>query len=150
MRSIAGMEVDVLKNLALLLMATLGPLSSLAFAQDIPHLEKKDGRFALVVDGKLFLMLGAQIGNSSSWPVSLPNAWAALEAMHANTVEAPVYWEQVEPVQNTFDFTNVDLLVNQAREYHLRLVLLWFGTWKNGQNHYVPEWIKTDPKTYPR
>jgi hypothetical protein len=150
--SIAGVEVDVLKNLAsaLLLMATLGPLSSLAFAQDIPHLEKKDGRFALVVDGKPFLMLGAQIGNSSSWPVSLPNAWAALEAMHANTVEAPVYWEQVEPVHNTFDFTNVDLLVNQAREHHLRLVLLWFGTWKNGQNHYVPEWIKTDPKTYPR
>jgi len=150
--SMAWIEVDVLKNLAsaLWLMATLGPLSLLACAQDIPHLEKKDDRFALVVDGRPFLMLGAQIGNSSSWPVSLPNAWAALEAMHANTVEAPVYWEQVEPVHNTFDFTNVDLLVNQAREHHLRLVLLWFGTWKNGQNHYVPEWIKSDFKTYPR
>jgi hypothetical protein len=148
----AGIEVDVLKSLtpALLLMATLAPLSSLASAQDIPHLEKKDDRFALVVDGKPFFMLGAQIGNSSSWPVSLPDAWTALEAMHANTVEAPVYWEQVEPVHNTFDFANVDLLVNQAREHHLHLVLLWFGTWKNGQNHYVPEWIKTDPKAYPR
>jgi hypothetical protein len=150
--SMAGVEVNVLKKFAyaFLLLAVLGPLYSLAHAQDIPHLEKQDDRFALVVDGKPFLMLGAQIGNSSSWPVSLPNAWTALEAMHANTVEAPVYWEQLEPVQNTFDFTNVDLLVNQAREHHLHLVLLWFGTWKNGQNHYVPEWIKTDPKTYPR
>jgi hypothetical protein len=148
----AGIEVDVLKSLtpALLLLATLAPLSSLASAQDIPHLEKKDNRFALMVDDKPFFMLGAQIGNSSSWPVSLPNAWTALEAMHVNTVEAPVYWEQLEPIQNTFDFANVDLLVNQAREHHLRVVLLWFGTWKNGQNHYVPEWIKTDPKTYPR
>jgi Domain of unknown function (DUF5597)/Glycosyl hydrolases family 35 len=144
--------VDVLKNLAsaLLLLAIIGLQRSSACAQDIPHLEKKDDRFALVIDGKPFLMLGAQIGNSSSWPVSLPHAWAALEALHVNTVEAPVYWEQVEPVHNTFNFTNVDLLVNQAREHHVRLVLLWFGTWKNGQNHYVPEWIKSDPKTYPR
>jgi hypothetical protein len=144
--------VDVLKNraFALLVIAILGLSCSSACAQDTPHLEKKDGRFALVVDGKPFLMLGAQIGNSSSWPISLPNAWTSLEAIHANTVEAPVYWEQVEPVHNTFDFTIVDLLVNQAREHHLRLVLLWFGTWKNGQNHYVPEWIKSDFKTYPR
>jgi hypothetical protein len=29
-------------------------------------------------------------------------------------------------------------------------VLLWFGTWKNGNMHYVPEWVKTDTKRYPR
>ena len=65
-------------------------------------------------------------------------------------MEAPVYWEQIESTKGAFDFSNVDLLVNQAREHHLHLVLLWFGTWKNGQNHYVPEWMKSDPKTYPR
>ena len=54
------------------------------------------------------------------------------------------------PSKGTFDFSNVDLLVTQARQHGLHLVLLWFGTWKNGQNHYVPEWIKSDPKTYPR
>jgi hypothetical protein len=121
-----------------------------AQANDMPRLDKRDGRFALMVDGKPFLMLGAQINNSSSWAATLPAAWSALEAMHVNTAEAPVYWEQMEPVKGTFDFSNVDLLVNQARQHHLRLVLLWFGTWKNGQNHYVPEWIKSDTKTYPR
>ncbi len=119
-------------------------------AQDMPRLEKNNGNFKLVVDGKPFLILGAQINNSSSWPATLPAAWAAATGMHVNTVEAPVYWEQMEPVKGKFDFTNVDLLVNQAREHHLHLVLLWFGTWKNGQNHYVPEWIKADTKTYPR
>ena len=125
-------------------------VAGVAWAQETPHLENREGHFRLVVDGKPFLMLGAQIGNSSSWPTMLPAAWAAVEAMHVNTVEAPVYWEQMEPAKGTFDFSTVDLLVNQAREHNLRLVLLWFGTWKNGQNHYVPEWVKADTKQYPR
>ena len=104
----------------------------------------------MTVDGKPFLMLGAQINNSSSWASSLPQVWPALEALHVNTMEAPVYWEQMEPEPGRFDFSTVDLLVNGAREHKLRLVILWFGTWKNGQNHYVPEWVKSDPKKYPR
>jgi hypothetical protein len=118
--------------------------------QDGPRIVKKDGRFALMVDGKPFLMLGAQLNNSSSWAAAMPKVWPALDAMHVNTVEAPVYWEQMEPEPGKFDFTNVDLLVNGAREHKLRLVLLWFGTWKNGQAHYVPEWVKSDLQKYPR
>lgn len=128
----------------------LGMMPSLLFAQEMPRITKKDGRFSLLVEGKPFLMLGAQINNSSSWASALPQVWPALEAIHANTVEAPVYWEQMEAEQGKFDFTNVDLLVNGAREHNLHLVLLWFGTWKNGQAHYVPEWVKSDPAKYPR
>lgn len=118
--------------------------------QDAPRLVKKDGRFALMVDGKPYLMLGAQLNNSSSWAAAMPKVWPALEAMHVNTFEAPVYWEQMEPEPGRFDFSTVDLLVNGAREHHLHLVLLWFGTWKNGQAHYVPEWVKSDLQKYPR
>lgn len=117
---------------------------------EMPRLVKKDGRYAFLVDGQPFLILGAQINNSSSWPAVLPEVWPAIEAVHANTVEAPVYWEQIEPERGRFDFQNVDELVRQARAHHLYLVLLWFGTWKNGRMHYVPEWIKTDPAEYPR
>jgi beta-galactosidase GanA len=132
---------------ALIALAALGlPLC----AQQQPRLETKDGRHAFTVDGKPFLILGAQINNSSSWPAALKAAWPALEAMHVNTVEAPVYWEQLEPVQGQFDFSTVDLLINGAREHNLHLVILWFGTWKNGQNHYVPEWVKSDSKKYQR
>ncbi len=138
----------------LVLPVLLCPLTLLLAAQDAPtpapRLMRHDGHFAMMVDGKPFLMLGAQINNSSSWASSLPEVWPALDAMHVNTVEAPVYWEQMEPKPGKFDFNTVDLLVDGAREHHLRLVILWFGTWKNGQNHYVPAWMKSDLQKYPR
>jgi hypothetical protein len=120
--------------------------------QSLPRLEKNPttSHYRFLVDDKPFLMLGAQINNSSSWPSTLPAAWKSLEDFHANTAEAPVYWEQLEPTPNAFNFASVDLLITQAREHHMRLVLLWFGTWKNGQNHYVPEWVKSDTARYPR
>jgi beta-galactosidase GanA len=121
-----------------------------ADSAEMPRLVKKDGRYALMVDGQPFLILGAQINNSSGWPAVLPEVWPAIEAIHANTVEAPVYWEQLEAQPGRFDFSVVDELVKQARSHHVYLVLLWFGTWKNGKMHYVPAWIKTDPAQYPR
>ncbi|MGI4756624.1 MAG: DUF5597 domain-containing protein [Janthinobacterium lividum] len=116
-----------------------------------PKLQKANGRYALLVDGAPYLVLGAQIGNSSAWPTLLDTrVWPALEAMHVNTAEAPVYWEQMEPEPGRFDWTNVDALLDGARAHRLHLVLLWFGTWKNGNDHYVPQWVKRDPAKYPR
>lgn len=115
-----------------------------------PRLVEKDGRHALLVDGSPYLVLGGQIGNSSSWPDVLPHVWTAVEALHLNTVEAPAYWEQIEPEPGRYDWTNVDALLDGAREHHLHLIVLWFGTWKNGNDHYAPVWVKRDPIHYPR
>ena len=114
----------------------------------IPQVVKKDGRYALMVDGAPFLMLGAQAHNSSGWPAMLPKVWPAIEYLHANTLEIPVYWEQFEAHPGQFDFSVVDTIITQAREHHVRLDLLWFGTWKNGSQHYMPEWMKADPAKY--
>jgi beta-galactosidase GanA len=133
------------------------PLLSVALAglavaalHPVPRMVEKDGRHALMVDGAPFLMLGAQVNNSSAWPAMLPKVWPAIEALHANTVEMPVYWEQFEPKPGRFDYTVLDTLLASAREHHVRLVLLWFGTWKNGSGHYMPEWMKLAPDLYPR
>jgi len=119
-------------------------------AAEPPRLVQKDGRYALMVDGRPFLMLGGQIHNSSAWPTELPQVWRSMEALHANTVEAPVYWEQLESQPGHFDYTNVDQIVEGARAHKLHVVLLWFGTWKNGNNHYVPQWVKSDTRRFPR
>lgn len=62
----------------------------------------------------------------------------------------PVYWEQFQPEPGRFDYATLDTLLGQAREHRARLVLLWFGTWKNGSSHYMPLWMKRDPERYPR
>lgn len=134
-----------------LLLACLSLASSLrALAAEGPRLEHQNGRWALLVDGKPYLILGGQIHNSSAWPSELPQVWKSMAALHANTIEAPVYWEQFEPQQGKFDFTNVDAIVNGARAHHLHVVILWFGTWKNGNMHYAPTWVKTDTRRFPR
>jgi beta-galactosidase GanA len=119
-------------------------------AAEMPRLIKQEGRYALMVDGQPFLVLGAQMNNSSAWPASLSEVWPAIEAMHANTLDAPFYWEQLEPQPGKFDFSNLEELVRQARAHHVYLVLLWFGTWKNGKMHYVPEWVKSNLAQFPR
>jgi hypothetical protein len=116
----------------------------------LPHLVTQNGRHALIVDGAPFLILGAQAHNSSGWPEMLPKVWPAIESLHANTLEIPIYWEQFEPEPGKFDTSIMDTIIKQAREHNVRLVLLWFGTWKNGSSHYMPLWMKTQPDKYPR
>jgi hypothetical protein len=117
--------------------------------ESIPQLIEKDGRHALMVDGQPYLILGGQAHNSSAWPGMMPQVWSAVKSMNANTLEVPIYWEQIEPQPGKYDFSLVDTLLKQGRENNVRLVLLWFATWKNGSNHYMPEWMKSDAVKYP-
>jgi beta-galactosidase GanA len=124
--------------------------SAAAQPKPIPEIVKKDGRYALMVDGAPYLVLGAQCHNSSAWPAMLPKVWRAIETLHANTLEIPVYWEQFEPEPGKYDTTVVDTIIDQARERKVRLTLLWFATWKNGSSHYLPLWAKRQPDKFPR
>jgi len=125
-------------------------VGAVAVAAEAPRFVEKDGRWALLVDGHPYLILAGQVHNSSGWPSELPAVWKSLAELHANTVEAPVYWEQMEPREREFNWGNVDAIVKGAREHNLHVVLLWFGTWKNGNMHYAPQWVKTDTKRFPR
>src|SRR5436309_5931949 len=144
----ADMAVRRYLTLALFLIITAA--CQVCLAAQAPKLVSKDGRWAPLVDGQPYLILGGQVHNSSGWPSELPAVWKSLAELHANTVEAPVYWEQMEPQEGEFSWDNVDVVIKGAREHNLHVVLLWFGTWKNGNMHYVPQWVKTDTKRFPR
>ena len=134
--------------LGLLCLAAASP--STAQQTDVPHIASSGGRHALIVDGKPFLMLGAQVNNSSNYIAALPAVWPMIDRLHANTVEVPVAWEQLEPVEGSFDFSFVQALLDQARAHNKRVVLLWFGTWKNTSLAYTPGWVKLDNQRFPR
>ena len=134
--------------LPLVLLCLGAPL--LAQNAPLPHLVHANGRHQLVVDGEPFLILGGQANNSSNYPAMLPEVWPTIHALHANTLEIPVAWEQIEPVEGKFDFSWLDALIPEARANNVRLDLLWFGTWKNTGPGYEPEWVKSDTKRFPR
>lgn len=101
--------------------------------------------------GKPVLVLGVQAHNSSSYTAEeMETAWEALEAMHGNTMEVPVYWDKIEPEEGKFDFEMVDYLLAQARERGKYLVFLWFASWKNGNMKYCPLWVKRDKQRFHR
>ena len=134
-----------------LALLSLAVFPQAAFAQQpLPRIVSANGKHQLMVDGEPFLMLGAQAHNSSNYPAVLPQVWPMMERLHANTLEIPVAWEQIEPEEGRFDFSYLDALLQGAREHDMRLVLLWFATWKNTGPSYAPMWVKTDTERFPR
>lgn len=135
-----------------LIAATL-MLSAPTLAQPIgqvPHIATKAGRHALIVDGAPFLMLGGQVNNSSNYPKALDTAWPVLDRIGANVAEVPVAWQQIEPREGVFDFAFVQTLLDEARRHNKRIVLLWFGAWKNTGLSYTPDWVKLNNRRFPR
>ena len=127
-----------------------GALSFLTAAA-VPHLEMQGTATRLIVNGRPMLIVGGELGNSSASSAAyMAPHWLRLQQMHLNTVLAPVSWELIEPVQGRFDWVSVDSMLAAARARQLKLVLLWFGAWKNSMSTYVPAWVKRDQARFPR
>ena len=116
-----------------------------------PHLEKQGTAARLIVKGRPMLVLGGELGNSSASSATyMAPHWLRLKQLHLNAVLTPVTWELIEPVEGRFDWSSVDALLKAARANDLKLVLLWFGAWKNSMSTYVPAWVKRDQTRFPR
>ena len=97
------------------------------------------------------LMIGGELGNSSaSTPEDVRRTFSHLHKMGLNTVLVPISWELIEPQEGTFDMSMLGVILTEARRNKLKVVLLWFGAWKNSMSCYVPEWFKRDVKRFPR
>lgn len=117
----------------------------------IPHLERRGSATQLIVKGKPFLALAGELHNNSATSLEyMKPVWPRLSTMHLNTVLAAVSWALLEPEEGRFDYTLVDGLIRDAQSHQLRLVLLWFGSWKNSWSSYAPDWVKRDFERFPR
>jgi hypothetical protein len=123
----------------------------IACAAELPSMSKSAEGGQLLVNGKPYLILGGELGNSSAGTAAQADSiLPRMARMHLNTVLMPAAWEQVEPVEGSFDFSILDHWIDVAREQHLHLALLWFGSWKNGFSNYAPAWVKTNTARFPR
>ena len=134
-----------------LILAFCCGLAAFGAQPQIPHLQKQGTATQLIVDGRPFLIVGGELHNSSSSNIEyMKPIWQRMLELNLNTVLAAVTWETIEPEEGKFDFRLVDGLIEDARRHDLRLVFLWFGSWKNGMSSYIPLWVKQDYKRFPR
>lgn len=123
--------------------AILGPAS----AQQLPVIRDRQ----LLVDGKPYLALGGELHNSSaSSPEYMTPIWDKLEAMHVRTVIGTANWDDINPAEGQFDFRTVDAQITEARKRDMRIVLIWFGAFKNAASTDAPSWERRDTRRFPR
>lgn len=115
-----------------------------------PYLKKTEAGIVLMVDEKPYFIRGGELHNSSSSSKEHMEefVWPCLKPMHMNTILLPVCWEQMEPEQGVYDFSEVDRILKECRREGMKWIPLWFGLWKNGASEYVPSWIKEQPEKY--
>ncbi len=134
---------------SLILIATLW--LAMSARADNAILDRSGSCPQIMLDGQPFLIIGGELGNSSaSCPDDIERIFPKLHRMGLNTVLVPAYWDLIEPVHGSFDFSLIDKAIDTARDNNLKVVFLWFGAWKNSMSCYAPEWFKKDNKKYPR
>jgi beta-galactosidase GanA len=106
------------------------------------------------VDGKPFFPLGCEslyvAGYSVRKESETDEAFKAVKDANCNTSMIDIYWDQLNPKEGEYDFSSIDALIAGARKFGLKLILLWFGTWKNGNMDYAPAWVKNDRRRFKR
>ncbi|MBE6238943.1 MAG: hypothetical protein E7113_02690 [Bacteroidales bacterium] len=137
-----------MKKFVVLLLLAVTTVSS--YAQNVT-LENHGKALQLHVDGRPFLILGGELGNSSAaCDADIEANFDKLRRMGLNTVLVPAYWDLIEPVEGEFDYSLTDKVLEEARRNDLKVIFLWFGAWKNSMSCYAPLWFKQDFEKYPR
>lgn len=117
----------------------------------IPYLQKQGNVTQLIVEDKPFIILGGELGNSTFTSMeNMESVWPKLKTMNLNTILVPAYWELIEPEEGIFDFKLLDELTAKARNQDVKLIFLWFASWKNSMSSHVPSWVKLNQERFPR
>jgi hypothetical protein len=115
-------------------------------------LEKRGLATQLIVDGKPYLALSGELSNTISSNLEfMKTVWPMLaDRVHLNTVLTGMCWAWIEPEEGKYDFSIADAAIENARQHNLRIVWLWFASWKNGLSSFPPPWVKANQERFPR
>ena len=118
---------------------------------EMPHLARRDGMTKLIVDGRPFICVAGEVSNTASSDYeTMKKTISRLAKANLNTILTVVSWDLVEPEEGKYDFSMIDYQIEAARAENVRLIILWFASWKNGLSHFIPEWVKADQARFPR
>ncbi len=115
------------------------------------ELIKKDNRELLYVDGQPFLILSFQLDCDSCYDgntihILMKNA----KKMGCTGISLLLYWRLVEPEEGEYRMDILKSMIDSAKELDLRIVLVWFGSYKNACMHYAPDWVIHDRERFAR
>ena len=117
----------------------------------IPSLKEQGTARQFIVDGKPFIALCGELTNNAATSLEyMKPIWPALTKSNLNSVIAGISWAMIEPVEGKFNFDIVGAVINDARKNNLKLIFIWFASWKNGMSSYIPDWVKKDYERFPR
>lgn len=115
------------------------------------ELKYNDNTAILHINGEPFIALAGEVHNSACSDIAYfrNHILNKLDDIHINTLLIPVYWELIEKNEGIYNFKILEEILQELRKKKLKVILLWFGLWKNGLSTYIPEWMKLDRETYP-
>ena len=142
--------IKLLALIPVVMVAQTAGMTEIKTTVPLPEIKQNGAVRQMFVDGKPFIMLSGELHNSSASSVEyMKPVWDKLDLMNLNTVVSTVSWELTEPEEGKFNFGLVDAQILEARKRDIRLVMIWFASWKNGGSNYTPLWVKTNPKRFP-
>ena len=100
-------------------------------------------KFVLRVDGKPYYGTNIQIrldklyGYNGWTDEEMESVMKQAAADGFNTVSIPLFWREVEPEKDVFDWTILDKYLNWCHKYGLKMELLWFSWSSGGRVQYL-------------
>lgn len=106
-------------------------------------------KYVLKVDGKPFYMTNVQLRldklrGYEGWDDDALEAVVRQAASDGfNTVSIPLFWREVEPEKDNFDWAILDQYLDWCHKYDLKMELLWFSFSSGGRI----QWLTRNKKT---
>lgn len=84
-------------------------------------------------------------------PMEMEDYFALAADTNFNCVDLPFMWRELEQTKDVYDYSHIEAYLNLAKKYNLRINLVWYGSFVDGETHTtnMPEYIYADHDTYP-